>query len=205
MKSILFLIPAIFLILSSTAVSRADELTDLLDQVEKLNITLEGYTLGKALSQNQEKMAAQNIVNDNTPDSATGTYKFKDKNFYIVADKLSHRVIILYEQYDNLSSKKMQEIVGNLFYIFGDPTVMAHDKIIYWAYGNKGRISEKEFSSIKENKKQLHILATVKLNSSKKIMELKNNNDNKGGSIYYIISSEPVLKLIKARKKQNHE
>jgi len=201
MKNILVIISAIYIILLNPVFSCADELSNLLDQVEKLNITIEKYTLGKALSKDQQIKAAENITNESA--SAPETYKFKDKNLYIVADKLTHRVIILYEQYDEQSSKTMQDMIGNLFFIFGDPTIMAHDKLIYWAYDNKGRISEKEFQKFKENKKQLQILATVKLSSSKKIMGLKDNNDNKGGSIYYIVSSDPVLKLIKFREEQN--
>ncbi|QTA78958.1 Uncharacterized protein dnl_12050 [Desulfonema limicola] len=77
---------------------------------------------------------------------------------------------------------------------------MAHEKIIYWAYDNKGRISENKFRSIKDNKEKLQVLAYVKLNSDTKIMELKNSQDNNKGNIYYIISSDPVLKLIKSRQ-----
>ncbi|QTA81586.1 Uncharacterized protein dnl_39250 [Desulfonema limicola] len=200
MKNTLILFYAVFLIFSSYGASRADELSDLLNQVEKLNITIKGYTLGRALSQEQKTKAAKNIINDPALDPETGIYKFKHENLYVTADKLNHRVIIIYEQYEKLPYKKMQDIVGNLFFIFGDPTVMAHEKIIYWAYDNKGRISENKFRSIKDNKEKLQVLAYVKLNSDTKIMELKNSQDNNKGDIYYIISSDPVLKLIKSRQ-----
>jgi hypothetical protein len=74
---------------------------------------------------------------------------------------------------------------------------MAHDKTIYWAFDEKGKISEEQYREAKATKTPLNTLATVKLDSSEKIMD--NSSDMRGGSVYYIISSEPILKIIKAR------
>ncbi len=172
------------------ACSSANEFTTLLDQVEKLNISRDNYTLGKALTDKQKKIARQNTVQE----ASSGTLKFRDKNLYVVAEQNTDRVIILYEQYEKASEKKTQEVIGSLFLDFGDPTVMAHDKVIYWAFDAKGKVSEEKFRKIKDTKEQLQILATVKLSSSEKIME-----NPKSKNVYYIISSEPVLKWIKAK------
>ncbi len=131
--------------------------------------------------------------------ASPGTYKFKDNNLFIVADKAKDRVLILYEQYDPATKDKVRELVGNLFFDFGDPTVMAHDKTIYWAFDEKGKISEEHYRKAKQEGRPLKTLATVKLNSSQKIMD--KNSPLESGSVYYIISSEPILKLITTHEK----
>jgi hypothetical protein len=193
MKTFSVILAAVILSLGAAGTSRSDEFTDLFNRVEKLNIRRNDYTLGKVLTDKQKQTAQ-----DNTQEKAgPGTYKFKDNNLYIVADKATDRVLILYERYEPVSGKKIRELVGSLFFDFGDPTVMAHDKIIYWAFDENGKISEEQYRETKATKKPLKTLATVKLDSSEKIMD--NGSDMRGGSVYYIISSEPILKIIKTR------
>ncbi|MDM8516069.1 hypothetical protein QUF76_07715 [Desulfobacterales bacterium HSG16] len=169
--------------------SPADELATLFADVEKLNIGRYGYTLGKVLSKEQKKTAVSSAVKSPSP----GTYKFKDKNLYVVAHESSDRVLIIYEQYNPASQEKIRDMTGALFLAFGDPTVMAHDKIVYWVYGEKGKISREQYQQNNKKKKRSIILATVKLNSSESILE--KGAEVKDGSVYYVISSEPVLKL----------
>ena len=178
-------------ILPSTTV-QADELTVLLDRVEALNISRNNFTLGKRLT-NKQKKAHQYAIETANP----VTYKFKDRDLYVVVDRKTDRVIILYEYYELNSKKKVQELVGSLLFDFGDPTVMAHDKIIYWVFDQKGKLSENNYHKAKDSKEQLSVLATVKLNSSLEITGRQ--GDTGGGNVYYIISSEPVLKLIQSQ------
>jgi hypothetical protein len=193
MKTFSVIMAAIILSVGAACTSCADEFADLFNRVEKLNIRRNDYTLGKVLTDKQKQTAQDNAQEKAGP----GTYKFKDKNLYIVADKATDRVLILYERYEPVSAKKIRELVGWLFFDFGDPTVMAHDKTIYWAFDEKGKISEEQYREAKATKTPLNTLATVKLDSSEKIMD--NSSDMRGGSVYYIISSEPILKIIKAR------
>jgi len=193
MKTFSAIMAAVLLSVGAVCSSRADEFADLFNRVEKLNIRRNDYTLGKVLTDKQKQTAQYNAQEKAGP----GTYKFKDKNLYIVADKATDRVLILYERYEPVSGKKIRELVGWLFFDFGDPTVMAHDKTIYWAFDEKGKISEEQYREAKATKTPLNTLATVKLDSSEKIMD--NSSDMRGGSVYYIISSEPILKIIKAR------
>jgi len=185
-----------FVILSTVTVcsSQADEFTDLYTRVEKLNIRRNDYTLGKVLTDKQKQTALRNAQEKAVP----GTYKFKDNDLYVVADKGTDRVLILYERYEPASAKKIRKLVGSLFYDFGDPTVMAHDKTIFWAFDDKGKISEEQYREAKATKKPLKTLATVKLDSSHKIMDSSDPGQN--GSVYYIVSSGPILKLINSRK-----
>jgi hypothetical protein len=169
----------------------ADELDALLDQLASLDISYNGYTLGKTLTEKQKKIAQQNPANHSTP----GTIKFKDKNLHVVLEKTTEKIIILYEQYEDATTLKVRDLVGSLYLEFGDPTLMAHDKIIYWAFGSEGKLSKKQYQRDKHVKKKLNILATVKLNSD--INVLRKRDKKKAGHIYFIISSEPVLKRVK--------
>jgi len=185
----------ILLILSFSSACSSDKLSDLLGQVEKLNISRGGYTLGKVLTDTQRATALKHPVEAANP----WTFKFKDGDLYVVADKATGRVVILYERYETTTIKKVQALVGSLYLDFGDPTVMAHDKIVYWAFSPKGKLTREQYEKAKQTDGQLNILATVKLNSSMKIVG--DNTESGESSVYYIISSEPVLKLIKSKWK----
>jgi len=84
--------------------------------------------------------------------------------------------------------------VGSLTLEFGEPTVMAHEKTLYWVYDPKGKLSREQYQKAKKEEGNLNVLATVKLNSTVKILE--NRPTSGENSVYYIISSEPVLKLL---------
>ncbi|MEN8244083.1 MAG: hypothetical protein ABFS43_04195 [Thermodesulfobacteriota bacterium] len=180
-----------FLLLTSPcSAAHPIEMEELLDRLAALNLNQNGYTLGRVLTDVQMKTALQYPLKVENPE----IYKFQDGDLYIVAEKITDRVIILYKQYDPASRKKIQEVVGALFLDFGDPTIFVHDKIIYWAFGPKGKISEQEYNKIKEEKGKLDILATLKLTSSLEIM--KKIGDMDIGNVYYILSSPPVLGII---------
>ena len=194
MKTFSVILAAVILSLAAAGTSGADEFADLSNRVEKLNIRRNDYTLGKVLTDKQKQKAQGNAEEKASP----GTYKFKDNSLYIVADKATDRVLILYERYEPVSRKKIRELVGALFFDFGDPTVMAHDKTIYWAFDQKGKISEEQYRDIKEKGQPLKTLATVKLDSSRKIMD--DSDLEEDGSVYYIVSSGPLLKLLNKRE-----
>jgi len=194
MKPFAVIIAAVILSVGAACTCSADEFADLSNRVEKLNIRRLDYTLGKVLT-NKQKQTAQGNVQEK---AAPGTYRFKDHDLYVVADRATDRVLILYERYEPASRQKIRELVGTLFFDFGDPTVMAHDKTIYWAFDENGKISEEQYRDIKEKGEPLKTLATVKLDSSRKIMG--DSDPEEDGSVYYIVSSEPILKLLNSRE-----
>ncbi len=192
-KKIICKIFIVMMILSS-GLAQANDLNDLFGRVEKLKIERAGYVLGAILNQVQMKTAVADPVDASTKD----TFKFKDKNLFVVADKTSNRVLVMYEQFEAASQQKIQDLVGDLYMNFDDPTVLAHDKVVYWAYTKNGKISSKEFDSARQDKKKLDILATVKFISDINIMEKENRSEPApaiGQQAYYIISSDPVLKF----------
>lgn len=193
MKFITLTFAILLLFVSSYADTSPNKLTALFDRVAVLNIGRNGYTLGKALTDAQKDTARHHPVEIDNPN----LYKFKDGGLYIVAEKTTDRVIIMYEQYDEASRKEIRELVGTLFLDFGEPTVFTHDKVIYWAWGQNGKFSGEAFKTAKKKQQPLKILVTVKLNSSLIIMGAK--EDKETGRVYYIVSSDPALKLIQSR------
>jgi hypothetical protein len=167
----------------------AADLEDLFVQVEQLNIKRQGYVLGAALNPGQLATAAANPIDATTED----TFKFKDGTLYIVAQQTTNRVLVMYEQFSDLPQKKIQDLVGDLYMGFDDPTVLAHDRVVYWAWAEQGKISSQAFDRAQKDKKTLAVLATVKCISDIKIME--NSEDPALGQVYYIISSDPILKF----------
>ena len=185
----------ILLLLSFSSACSSDNLVNLLGEVETLDISREGYTLGKGLTDRQKEVALKHPVEAANP----WTFKFKDGDLYVVADKATNRVVIIYERYEAATINKVRALVGSLYLDFGDPTVMAHDKIVYWVFSPEGKLTRDQYEKAKQADEKLNILATVKLNSSVKVV---GDSARSGEStVYYIISSEPVLKLIKSKWK----
>jgi hypothetical protein len=197
MKSIIYYIIAVcfllMLMMMITLPAFGDDLSDLLDEVGEIGISWEGFQLGKALSPKQKTDSLKNRV----PGTSSGTYKFKAADdLFVIAHSKTDRVILLYEQHEGATEKKMREILGRLFFEFGDPTVMAHDKILYWVYNEKGKITEKEYDKIKAERKKLNVLASLKLSSSQEITDKSKTDTLTFDNIYYVISSDPILKKL---------
>lgn len=170
----------------------SDDLNLLFKQVKELKLERYGYVLGAKLNQKQIKTATANPIDAASKD----TFKFKDNNLFVVAQKKSNRVLVMYEQFEDANRQKIQDLIGDLYMNFDEPTILAHDKIVYWAYGEKGKISSREFDTAKEDKKKIGIIATVKFISDINIMDKEPDK----GQVYYIISSDPVLKYFKDLK-----
>ncbi|MBU0972067.1 MAG: hypothetical protein KKC20_15545 [Proteobacteria bacterium] len=167
----------------------AGELQSLFSQVENLNIQRHGYVLAAKLTQSQLAIAAENPM----AAFSQQVFKFRDKGLNIVADKKTNRVLVIYEQFENLSQQKVQAMVGELFMAYDDPTISAHDKVVYWAWGKKGKFTAAQFDMAKENKTAPAVIATVKFNSEIQIRDKKAADAI--GTAYYIISSDLLLRF----------
>ena len=132
--------------------------------VAGLNIGLGDYIIGKTLSQNQKTKALANLQNE----AYAGTYKFQVSDFFVVAAEDTDMILAIHKQYNDSAGKDFQEIVSTLMNDFGEPTVMAHEKTIYWAYDKNGKITEDKYQQAKKAGK-LESILTVKLNSSEEI------------------------------------
>ena len=188
-KAICLIAVPISLVLIASSFLMAGTVPEAFKEVETLRIEKNGYVLGAALTGEQKKTALANPAEGAT----AGTYKFTDNGLNIVTDPSTDRVLIIYEQLTDVTGKKARELTGTLFMEFDEPTVSAHDKVVYWAYGKKGKYSSREYDKSKEDKKKLEIIATIKLSSEMKLMDKAEQGK---GTVYYIISSAPLLKLI---------
>ena len=172
---------------------KSNSVIELFEQVEGLALSRNGYTLGAVLDDGQKKIAASNPV----PSDTAKTYKFQDRGLNLVVDADTHRIIVMYEHFDSLDDHQIKDLAGALLLDFGEPTVVAHDSLLYWAYDAQGRMEPEAFNQAKAHKEDPGILATVKLNSEIPIMEKQDEKDEKAekplGTAYYIISSNPLL------------
>ncbi len=188
-KGIVLLSVSIVLFFGAFTLLTAGTVPEVFKQVETLNIERNGYVLGAALTQAQKKTAEANPADGAGP----GTYKFTDNGLTVVTDSATDRVLIIFEHFEDVSREKARDLTGNLFLAFDDPTVSAHDKVVYWAWGKDGKYSSAVYDKAKEDKKKLEIIATVKLSSEMKLMD---KADQGKGTVYYVISSTPLLKLV---------
>lgn len=182
---------AILFFLFTTAPGFCGKLEDLFASIEALNIQRQGYTLCKTLSLEQQAYAQKHMEEA----SSKNVYRFRDKTLNIVADPKTHRVLVMFEQFDKIDQSEVQNRVGDLFMTYGEPTISAHDKVVYWAWTKEEKVTADQYKTAKEKKKRLDIIATVKLNSEIKIME--KSEEKEMGDAYYIISSDPLLQFFK--------
>jgi hypothetical protein len=192
----LFLVKGLILLMVmilNPGLSFAGELEEIFSQVENLKIERQGYVLGAELTPGQLEIAAKNPLEA----VSEKVFKFQDKNLNIVADRKTNRTLIIYEQFEKIAQPRVQDLIGELFMAYEDPTIFAHDKVVYWAWGKKGKFTAEQFDIASEKKKKLAIIATVKLNSEIKIKEkIKDKiKPDDLGHVYYIISSNPLLRF----------
>lgn len=167
---------------------------ELPNQVARLKLERNGYTLGLPLSKEQLKIAMANPKEAAVP----GTFKFLDNNLFIVAQQGTNRVLVIYEQIQQASQKQVQDLIGDLYIDFEDPTVSSHQKVIFWVYSKEGKITSQAYDAAKEANKKLNILATVKCVSDVQFMG--ETKQPKTGMVYYVISSEALLAEYKDRE-----
>jgi hypothetical protein len=189
-KSLYFIGPSILLILLvfllQTGYSN-EKGNSLTEKVASLELGMNGYTIGNKLTLMQKEIASENI----SKDSYKGTYKFKDNDLFVVVAENDDTILAVYQRDEEADMVKAKRMVSSLMLLYGEPTTMAHDKLIYWAYADEGKISEKTYNNFKDNKGAIEILATVKFNSS---FEITGESPVQGetGVNYFIISSDPL-------------
>ncbi len=194
----LFLICALFVMIP--ALSFADTVesqsTDVLaDQVAKLKLGFNDYIIGTFLTKEQKIFAGKNPVEG----AYEGTYKFKDSEVYVVVSAKNDMILAIYQRKEEGSREDMQKMVGFLMMEFEEPTTMAHDQIIYWAYNKDGKITEELYEAAKATGK-LDILATVKFKSN--ITSLQSDPEAKEtATLYTIITSEPLVQRFMNKEK----
>lgn len=178
----------ISLVLMQTGYAHTME-PNLAGQVAALELGMNGYIIGTPLSAVQKKQALENLSRDSYP----GTYKFRDGDIFVIAASDNDMVLALYERNDAADMDNAKMMVSGLMGLYGEPTAMAHEKLIYWAYTEEGKISEDNYRQLKQENKTVDILATVKFNSSFEITGETPKNEAPGVN-YFIVSSDPLTR-----------
>lgn len=209
MKSFYLLLLGLLLTLSPVGLQAEDGATAMKrigGEVAALQLGLGDYFIGQILSGDQKKIARKNVIHK----TINGTYKFQDGDLFVVAGKKTDMVIGIYKQNTEASREEVKKMVGELMMQFEEPTTTAHDKLIYWAFGKDGRISEDLFDLARESGGE-DVLATVKFSSSLPIAqdsvpekgEKKDAvKDDESSSIYVMINSIPLSKIFLSLNKQ---
>lgn len=195
----------------SYAASGADQLREVAKEVAALKLGFGDYILGGTLTDEQKKIAGQNNISK----TLAGTYKFVDGDIYVVAKSDDDTVIGIYKDYPAASRDDIRSMVGDLMMRYEEPTTMAHDQVIYWAFDRNGKISGDMYDFSKKTG-ETEMIATVKLQSSVPILpdfkktvgpgpdqpgNEKDEVSHEESDLYVIISSTPMSKLFLALDK----
>jgi len=137
---------------------------ELQDVVAALELGFDNYIVGRVLTEEQKMIAKKN----NDYKAYPGTVKFKDGEYFVIADTETDAVIAVYTRNTKATKQDYKATVGNLMLQYGEPTAEAHGKTIYWNFGPDGMISEELYRTVKGEGKleTLVVLATVKFSSS---------------------------------------
>ncbi|MCK5196500.1 MAG: hypothetical protein KAQ71_21995 [Desulfobulbaceae bacterium] len=172
---------------------------EMISSVAKLKLGFGDYSICTILSKEQVAAAQKNLEADSYP----GTYKFKDNDIYVVAGNSTNMILALYKHHEKVDREQIKGIVSMLMSRFEEPTTMAHDKLVYWAYNQDGKISEETYLDAKQTG-EITVIATVKLNSTVGIFPDKTTGAVEGSpesevkeqplaDIYTLVSSQPIL------------
>ena len=189
-----FFMLAAFLLLP-LSVSAGEEPQELIKAVAALELGFGDYHIAVHLSKEQVEKAKKTLLKDSYP----GTYSFSEDDFTLVVDKDTHLILAMYKRSEEAGIKEYRTILAAMMDRFGEPTAVAHEKIIYWAWGDTGKISEDIYRAAKEDGK-LKVLATVKLNASESLAAVAADADKKV-TLYSIVTSDSLLEPYMQNKK----
>jgi hypothetical protein len=184
---------------SNVGATNNSSTSDLINDVTALKLGLGGYTIGTILTEDQVTFAKNNLEEN----AYEGTYKFRANDIFVVADDSSNMILAIYQRQEKIDRDQMKLVISMLMTEFHEPTTMAHDKLVYWAYSKDGKISDATYLDAKHTGK-LDVIATVKLNSTVGIFPDKTTGSPEESSeskveeqpladIYILISSPPLL------------
>lgn len=175
-------------------------------EVARLKLGFGHYILGQPLTIEQQKFSTQHLETK----SLEGTYKFRDGELFVVARSDNDVVMGIYKELREATAEQIKTLIGTLMLEFGEPTLLAHEKLIYWAFNENGQIEADAFKFSKQSG-GADVLATVKFSSTERITSTgqdtngdgSNKEPEKKPSIYVIISSDPLSKLFLAHTSQS--
>ncbi|GEM_PF-1451575 len=198
-------LPALLILLLFLCTGEAvggNAVTTLADRVQTLQLGMQGYVLGSPLTGAQREVASTHPV----AGGYSGTYRFRDGALVVVVDRKTDRILAMYERQEDVGFDRLKGMVARLMTAFAEPTTMAHDRILYWAFTGEGQVSEEAFDRARKEQRtgELGILATVKFSSTMDITAGESGDEStevpeeRKGTIYFIISSDPMVQAFMA-------
>jgi len=173
------------------ALAAGESIEQLAASVKDLGLGEGAFVIGSHLTEDQIEQARGILLEDTYP----GTIKFPSGESVVVADEKTHLILAIYQSREEVRADDVKQMVGHLMNRFGEPTTMAHGKLIYWAFGKTGKIAEETYLEAKGTG-EIDILATVKFNSTLDLNPgMDNDNMEETGTIYYIITSDRLLDI----------
>ena len=176
-----------FSISTLQAIAGSNDVTALEKKVASLQLGFADYFIAHQLNVEQKKKAQKHLLEKSYP----GTYTFIDDGINVLVAKENDTIIAVYLKNEEADKKQLKQMIADLMMQFGNPTSEAHDQIIYWAYNEKGKISEDEYADSKKDG-EIQIVATVKFKSKLTFAETA-GEDVLENSIHCIVSSPRLL------------
>lgn len=185
----------------SHAATGAEEMKRLAADVAALELGFGEYVLGGTLTSAQKTLARKNSI----PKTLEGTIKFSDGDIYVVAKSDDGMILGIYKEYGEAAREDVKALIGHLMMQFEEPTTMAHDKLMYWAFDKNGKLSGDEYDFSKQTG-DMDLIATVKFQSSQPIKPdmppqegtKEQEPAKEKTSVYVIISSNPLSRIFLA-------
>jgi hypothetical protein len=177
----------LFLISTLQAMPESTDFTALEKKVASLQLGFRNYFIAHKLDSEQKEKAQKHLLEKSYP----GTYTFTDKGIHVLTAKKNDTIIAIYLKDEEADKAELKQMIADLMMQFGNPTSEAHDQIIYWAYNEKGKISEDEYSDQKKDG-EARIIATVKFKSKLTFSEAVGEEPAQN-SIHCIVSSPRLL------------
>ncbi|OCC14253.1 hypothetical protein DBT_2325 [Dissulfuribacter thermophilus] len=170
----------------------------LIKDIQKLDLGRAGYRLCYPLSEEQLRKAEEQSL----PPTAEGTFRFKDGDLQIVAEKDSNLVILISEYHKVWSRKAIKDLVGSFTLGYGFPTTTAHGQTLYWFFSADGELlDENNYKDYITQNGNGSVIATIKVQTTSFLRSERDKGKGDGVSSdepdsgYYLIYSSPILEM----------
>lgn len=169
------------------AMVQGEDVGILEEKVALLKLGFKEYHVATKLTPEQKALAGKSLLLKSYP----GTYTFTDGDVFILVEKERDTILAVYQKNEETGKDQMKQMIVDLMTRFGSPTSEAHDQIIYWAFGEGGKITDKEYDDLKQEGES-NILATVKFKSKLTFDEMDADTELKN-DIHCIVSAPRLL------------
>ena len=143
-KSLLMFVCSLFMASSIQA--------DIFNDVENINKGIDGYVIGKSLTEPQKQLLETKGLKSDNPN----VKKFLANDDLLIAINAKNlKVLAINKRYSKIEQNDVKGLIGNLIHDYDEPTAMAHDKMIYWIFDDKGvKFSEDDIKKWKDSVKK---------------------------------------------------